>query len=451
MTNQKTFLSGSIRRLLIFEILISLLLGGLCSEVRAEKYILEKAEKYRLSGQYQLALQELERLLAGPERDNGDVHYSYAFMLRHEGGDRAKVKHHLKEGLRISPYSWEADDGKRLLAKIEFEEKEEAELAAIPGARVGIVLVRGNHVEKVEAYSPAATVGIVPGDKIEYVNNVSTSGMSTKSVMTRLCGPAGSKILATVSRKGVKFNCYLTRALAAKTGTSIGAKQGSPISSSKAQAPSVPTTNVPPKTLPPTEQATVIPVEIYRRTQRATATEKLVKAALAYVPSSVQESMHQAGIVIFIVPDMLMVRPHLATQKLPAYASFGGYDNVCGLFMPGEKKVYIPERFSFGNQPLQDNPFVLWATLHELGHAFDSVENYSDSESFIKAYEDDCKYLNNEIRITYNYFLEHNGRRHEMFAELFSACVAPKEDLRAAGLSKAFPRCTQAVKDTLGK
>jgi hypothetical protein len=423
---------------------VAAMIGSSFQSALAEIDVLAKAEKHRLSGEYRLAAEEAEKLLAGEERDNGDVHFFYAFMLSHIKGDRNKIKSHLKEGLRLAPYSWSADDAKRYLDKLELRDKERAEIASIRGARVGILLVDGTNVEEVEENSSAAKAGILAGDKIVFIDNVPMSSMSTRAVATRLAGPAGSRVTVTILRKGARFNTILTRAESSKVAVAIP---------SVPQAPQV----APPTKTPLSNSRSVVTeqpgltIEIFRRSSMTAEVEKAVKQALAYVPAAARESMRQEGIVILIVPDMITAEPQLANQKPSGWVS-GGYDNCGGFFRPREKRIYIAERISISNQPLQNNPIALWTTLHELGHAYDFIGKYSDSELFTKPYEDDAKYLNNELRIKYEYFLEHNkGGRGEMFAELFSAVVAPNEDLRAVGLSKAFPRCTKVVKEILGK
>lgn len=421
---------------------LAAVLSASFQSAHAEEYLLEKAEKYRLSGQYRLAVDEAEKLLAGPGRDNGDVHYFYAFGLNRLKGDRAKVKHHLEEGLRIAPYSWYSDDGKRLLVQLEKEDKERLEIASLPGAKVGLTLVDGAVVEAVEANSSAAKAGILAGDKIAFVDNVSTSFMSTKSVAARLAGPAGSRVAVAVSRNGNKFNCFLyrskTNSLAAASTVANARTQTAPTTSSgKATAPAR-----------VTEQSR-IQIEVFRRTKATEDCEEKVKLALVYIPISVAEELKRKGVTVQIVPDIIMAEPHLAGQK-PGAHNFG-YDNCCGLYRPRDKKIVIPERFSFGNAPLQVNPYVLWTTLHEVGHAFDYAARYSESDLFTKAYEDDAKYINNEIRVKYRYFLDRNvSGLDELFAEIFSAVVAPNEDLRAVALSKSFPRCTKVIEELAG-
>lgn len=419
-----------------------LLIGAWCPNASAEEYALEKAEKYRLSGQYRLALEEAERLLAGPARDNGSVHYFYAFMLYRLKGDNAKVKHHLQEGLRMDPYSWDTDDARRLLAKLEKEEKERLEVATIPGAKVGLILEDGTKVEAVEENSSAAKAGILPGDKIVFIDNVSTSFMATRAVASRLAGPPSSRVAVTINRNGTKFSRFLYRTttspnVARATAASAKASASSATSSSKPAAQTA------------LSESTSIPIEIFRRTKTTEDCEKRVRQALAYLPASARETLRHNGVTILIVPDMITADPQLANQK-PGDHNFG-YDNCAGLFRPRDRKIVMPERFSIGNAPLQENPYTLWASLHEIGHAYDYVGHYANSEPFTKAYEDDSKYITNEIRVKYRYFLEFkNEGPVELFAEIFSAVVAPNEDLRAVALSRSFPRCSKAIKDSLG-
>ncbi len=89
--------------------------------------------------------------------------------------------------------------------------------------------------------------------------------------------------------------------------------------------------------------------------------------------------------------------------------------------------------------------------MHEFGHAYDHTASYSKADSFVKAYEDDGKYLGNEQRNKFEYFLQENDAgRSEMFAELFQAILSPGSDEDAVKLSHAFPRCTAAVRDAIG-
>lgn len=58
---------------------------------------------------------------------------------------------------------------------------------------------------------------------------------------------------------------------------------------------------------------------------------------------------------------------------------------------------------------------------------------------------------NTRQRNKFEYFLqETDPGRSEMFAELFQAILSPSSDRHAVELSKAFPRCTVAVKDAIG-
>lgn len=196
---------------------------------------------------------------------------------------------------------------------------------------------------------------------------------------------------------------------------------------------------------------TIVPIEIFRRTQYTGNTEQQVKLAVSKVPKQVQEAIKQSGISILIVPDMLSAHPELNIEKPRGYHG-GGYDNCGGMYSPGPKKIYVCERLSWRNSPLRENWRLAATSIHEMGHAYDSTGSYSKSDAFEKAYEDDGKYLGSEQRKTWEYFLQENDAgRSEMFAEIFVAIVSPADDERAANLSKAFPRCTKVVSELVGK
>ena len=190
----------------------------------------------------------------------------------------------------------------------------------------------------------------------------------------------------------------------------------------------------------------IVPVEIYRQSKYTEKIEPQVRQALDKIPVNVQEALKRDGIAILIVPDILSVKPEFATEKPRGYHG-GGYDNCGGLYYPTDKKVFICERLSWNNGPLKENWDVISTMLHECGHALDHTSNYSKSDEFVKAYEDDQKYLGSEQRKTFEYFLQENDAgRSEMFAELFLANISPRNDRYAGDLAKAFPRCTKVVK-----
>lgn len=302
----------------------------------------------------------------------------------------------------------------------------------------GLLLNDNSIVDSVSPYSPAHRAGILRGDRIESINGTPTAGKQPQQVRDLITGPAGTKVSVVIVRGAKRYGCEFVREVADASNTKISPARPSAI------APDVRTTS--------TEKVEiVVPVEIFRRTQYTDKTEQQVRTAISKVPKRVQESVKQAGIVIFIVPDMLSAHPELNIEKPRGYHG-GGYDNCGGMFSSGPKKIYICERVSWRNSPLQENWHLPATSLHEMGHAYDHTGSYSKAEEFVKAYEDDGKYLGSEQRRTWEYFLQENDAgRSEMFAELFVASISPSDDKRAAGLSQAFPRCTKYVQGLLGK
>lgn len=304
------------------------------------------------------------------------------------------------------------------------------------GVYTGLQIDDGNRVASVDEHSRAWIAGIRAGDRIEFINNVDVRQASTDDVSSEVVNPNGGALFLRVARAETRFNVILS---------------GGP-KPTEAKVQPVDARNVTVPITPAREIKTIVPIEIFRRSQFTESIERQVRQALAKVPARIQEAIKQAGIAVLIVPDVLTAQPHLNVEKPRGYHHGGGYDNCGGLFYSRDKKVYICERLSYNNSPLRENWYVGSTALHEMGHAYDHTGGFSKSDGFIKAYEDDGKYLGSEQRKKFEYFLQENDDgRSEMFAELFLANASPKEDASASDLSKAFPRCTRYVGELIGK
>lgn len=77
----------------------------------------------------------------------------------------------------------------------------------VRAGRTGVV------VSSVQAESPAAKAGLVPGDVIASVDGWPTSGGSVGEVVQRLRGPSGSDVLLGVVREQVTLDVVVTRAV----------------------------------------------------------------------------------------------------------------------------------------------------------------------------------------------------------------------------------------------
>lgn len=460
---------------MIQPLLIVLLLTLTTQASFAERYVLEKAEKHRLSGEYKLAEQEAKRLLDGVDADDGEVHLFYSMMLDQNNGDRALIKKHIEEGLRLAPNSWRADGARRYLKKLIDAEANPVPVVSKDGkGYTGLKIGHGGQIFGVIAGSPASKAGLLIGDKIESVDNVSTVGASFTTIANRIIGPVGTKVTLVILRGGKRYTSIVlrdtpvpeeqrhlamesqkpepsaeharTRATTIWTPTSALTKKATTEIAKKAIPNIAPTTpiNAPQANKPMVP--TIIPIEIFRKTRDSETIEREVRITLSAMPKHVQESIKSAGLTVLIVPYILAYKPEFATEKPRGYHG-GSYENCRGLFSPSDKKIIVSERVSSGNHPMQLNPTAGYTTVHEIGHAFDSTGGYSSSDDFIKAYEDDGKYLGNEQRNDHEYYLQkEQAGRSEMFAELFTAICAPGVDNRAKAMSKDFPRCTQIVK-----
>lgn len=331
------------------------------------------------------------------------------------------------------------------------------------GIYTGLSASDNYRIESVDESSPAWYAGLRPGDQIEYLNGTNVQNHpGNKDMLDMLVNPSGGALNLRVTRGTRRFDVsfgggrkpqgtprkYTTSSPTVPVG-------GSTATTATRTNTSQRTTSYPSQPPNPTvvqpKAEIFVPIEIFRRTQYTDKTEQQVRTAIAKVPKRVQESVKSAGITIFIVPDMLSAHPELNIEKPRGYHG-GGYDNCGGMFSSGPKKIYLCERVSWQNSPLQENWYLPTTALHEMGHAYDHTGSYSKAEEFVKAYEDDGKYLGSEQRRTWEYFLQENDAgRSEMFAELFVATISPSDNKRSAGLSQAFPRCTKYLQGLLGK
>jgi hypothetical protein len=301
------------------------------------------------------------------------------------------------------------------------------------GLRIG----EGARVQEVFNASPAWRAGVRPGDAIESVDNVLTKGLKFQELVDRITGPMGTRVSLVIVRGGKRYTCVLVRGNSQSDASDAGRTNG-PVAVSPSSSPSKIDT-------PP-----IVSIEIFRKTNDTDKTLIKVKDALSQVPTGVQEALKRSGISVLIVPTILAARPELRNEKPRGYHG-GGYDNCAGLYYASDKKVFISDRVSYRNSPYQENWYLIQTAMHEFGHAYDHTASYSTAESFVKAYEDDGKYLGNEQRNKFEYFLQENDAgRSEMFAELFQAILSPGNDADAVKLSQAFPRCTAAVREAIG-
>jgi tetratricopeptide (TPR) repeat protein len=174
-----------------------------------------------------------------------------------------------------------------------------------------------------------------------------------------------------------------------------------------------------------------------------------VQTGLSGIPRSIQSAMFSAGYKIVVTPTMNYGKSSDRERR----SDYDVHDeNAAGMFVPGEKTVYIPERASWRNEPpqLQDDD-VVNVMRHEFGHAYDSFMNHvSGTATFADAYQQDASRLSNSQRSDLSYFAMQDAGTNstELFAQLFSIICSPNDKyLRPTDreLYEAFPHYVQAL------
>lgn len=166
---------------------------------------------------------------------------------------------------------------------------------------------------------------------------------------------------------------------------------------------------------------------------------------------NVKSDFQSFGLTILLTPTKNEARPDLINQKPRGYDTGGGYDNCPGFFMPGEKKIYVAEKYGVYSQPFRVSDSVLETILHECGHAYDAMRaDASKSEAFLTVYRQDCGKLTNESRRGVTYFLQADSAGpSELFADLFAFAMAP-ELKDESSVKTCFPLTYQFMKDQTG-
>jgi tetratricopeptide (TPR) repeat protein len=186
------------------------------------------------------------------------------------------------------------------------------------------------------------------------------------------------------------------------------------------------------------------------RTQDTEQILPKVLNGLQGIPSSLQNSVREAGYKIIIAPTMDFVKTD-SFERRSDY-DVGSLDNIAGQFRSADHCIYIPERYSHANgAPHLQGEDLIHVLRHEFGHAYDCYLGHaSHSTTFANAFEHDSAKLTNNERKEFSYFAmqDQHTAATELFAELFSIICSPDDSsLRwfDRSLYQAFPECVNAI------
>lgn len=301
---------------------------------------------------------------------------------------------------------------------------------------IGVSFFSNGKIKKVVPGSAAQKAGIIDGDRIVSINSVSTEYMDKSQLADRVSGPEGTKVYLVIERNGKRFACVATRSLSQKTLMERAGLTELPQTASKAK-----------------EAEKISPsVLISKRSKDTDYIEKSVLKALAKVPKNIRDRLAEHGLKIQIVSSLIDADPGLRGARPSGYTHGGGWDNCPGRYDDTRRTIFIGERNGWRNQPMALNQGAEGITVHELGHAFDDMNNCSTSEDFKKAFAEDTKSLSNETRLIYQVYLQEGwAGPAEMFAELFHCFFSKETSHRSMEMANQFPKCYAYVQKRAGK
>ncbi|PWT96241.1 MAG: hypothetical protein C5B53_10020, partial [Candidatus Melainabacteria bacterium] len=176
-----------------------------------------------------------------------------------------------------------------------------------------------------------------------------------------------------------------------------------------------------------------------------------VARSMSSVPRKVVDVLSRTGCRVVIVPRLTAVSEEFRTGNPAGYADGASYDSTGGVFEDRRNLVLIPRKVS---SPVPfvmwDNPWIVSAVRHEVGHALDEyLELYSYSDAFKRVYLADKVKVTKKQKKSLAYFLQPDFRgQRETMAELFDI-LCGTQDARAKELSSAFPKTSSFLKENL--
>ncbi|MBI3308483.1 MAG: hypothetical protein HYZ79_03845 [Candidatus Melainabacteria bacterium] len=123
--------------------------------------------------------------------------------------------------------------------------------------------------------------------------------------------------------------------------------------------------------------------------------------------------------------------------------------NIPGYYLSGKNRIVIPQQhIQYGTtDTVADRvgkyEWTQSTVFHETGHGIDYLQNYSDKQAFITAYNADYKEIPAEEEEKVGYFLKN---RREPFAEIAAALMGGLSKDRTARILAFFPRSAEHMR-----
>lgn len=170
-------------------------------------------------------------------------------------------------------------------------------------------------------------------------------------------------------------------------------------------------------------------VQVVRRTELTEAVLERVHFALSRIPESIKEGLRQRQIHFVITPSQ---------------AEIGNQEGGCG-FYPKYRRIVVPE--TIRGKPIKLARLSI-ITIHEAGHAYDSIVKGSQDPVFRAAYYSEAGRVPKEMRQTLKHFLQEGNKGPvECFASLFARKYWREPDPLLDALKKHFPQSYQFVQE----
>jgi hypothetical protein len=182
-----------------------------------------------------------------------------------------------------------------------------------------------------------------------------------------------------------------------------------------------------------------------------------VQTTIGQLPKPLQEWMVGHEVELIAGKFLTQIRPDLKGLTPRGYPQGSTWDMSEGLHDRGA--VYLPEykRYGGGSVERIEMCRVSQVLHHEVGHAIDYHEKFSQSVAFVTSFEREKSSLLAERPSMDNvdslaYFLTPSvGGRKEAFAELFSAIHNPNPSPEARLMIQHFPDTYALVRDMVSK